>query len=128
MHDIEELVVESINLMRTEVVGLQFYDYARIARHIQVGDELELVREQMNIHDNHAIAVYCGGEKIGFIARENNQMLSRMLEHDVALEAYVVEHDKTKSVYKGDGRLMANVYMLYTFVVVEEDGGDNAKH
>lgn len=128
MHNIEELEVESINLMRTEIVGLQFYDYARNARHIQVGDELELVREQLNVHDSYAIAVYYEGEKIGFIAKENNQMLSRMLEHGVALEAYVVEHDMKKSIYKGDGRLMANIYMLYTFVVVDEDGGDNAKH
>lgn len=128
MSTASELQVESINLLCTEITGLRFHEYARHAHHIQVGDELTLVREHLNAFDNFAIAVYYEGDKIGYAAKENNQMLSRMLEHDVALEAFVMEHDKTKSVYKGDGRLMANVYMLYTFVVVEEYGDSNAKH
>lgn len=109
--------VENINLLRTEVTGLQFHDYARFANQIEVGDELRLARERLNEFDRAAIAVYIGSNKIGFVAKEENKILAKLADHDVPLEAFVVEHNKEAGIYKGNQRLMINIYMPYTFVV-----------
>ena len=109
--------VENINLLRTEITGLQYHDYARHAKTLEVGDVLELRREKMNEFDRAAIAVYFEGDKIGFVAKEENKILSKLADHDVPLEAFVVEHNKDAGIYKGNQRLMANIYMPYTFVI-----------
>ena len=113
------LEVVNINLMRAEVVGLQYYNYARFAQLLRIGDALQLTRERLNEHDRAAIAVYFMGEKMGFIAKESNKILSILQDHEVPLEAFIVEHNEKASIYKGDGRLMVNIYMPYTFVVEE---------
>ena len=112
-----QLMVENINLIRGEVTGLQFHDYARYAKQLEVGDRLELRRERLNRFDNAAIAVYFEGDKIGFVAKEDNKILSVLQDHEVPLEAFVTEHNKEAGIYKGNKRLMMAIYMPYTFVV-----------
>lgn len=112
-----QVQVENINLLRTEVTGLQYYDYSRFAKRIEIGDQLELRREKCNDFDNKAIAVYFEGYKIGFVAKEENKILSKLADHGVPLEAFVVGHNKEAGIYKGDQRLMVNIYMPYTFVL-----------
>lgn len=110
------LVVEDINLIRGEVTGLQFHDYARCAKALEIGDRLELHRERLNEFDRAAIAVYFEGSKIGFVAKEDNKILSVLQDHEVPLEAFITEHNKDASIYKGNKRLMMAIYMPYTFV------------
>lgn len=112
-----QLMVENINLLRTEVTGLQFHNYARYAKVIEVGDQLVLKREKLNEFDRAAIAVYFNDDKIGFVAKEENKILSKLADHGVPLEAFVVEHNKEAGIYKGNQRLMVNIYMPYTFVL-----------
>lgn len=115
--DVYAVQVEHINLLRSEVTGLQYYDYARHAKQIDIGDQLELRREKLNEFDRAAIAVYYEGDKIGFVAKEENKILANLADHEVPLEAFVVEHDKSAGIYKGNKRLMMNIYMPYTFVL-----------
>lgn len=109
--------VENINLLRTEITGLPYHDYACYAKVLEVGDVLELRREKLNEFDRAAIAVYFQGDKIGFVAKEENKILAKLADHDVPLEAFVVEHNKDVGIYKGQQRLMVNIYMPYTFVL-----------
>ena len=43
--------VSNIQLQTVEVVGLQFYEYAAIARDLTVGEELQLQHEAWNEYD-----------------------------------------------------------------------------
>lgn len=115
-----DYIVENINLMRTEVVGLQFHDYAVVARDIEIGDELEMRREAFNQHDNGAIAVYYNGFKIGYVAREDNRALHILMDRDVPLYGFVIEHNKRAGITKGQRRLVMVVYMTYTFLVEDD--------
>lgn len=111
--------VENINLIRGEVTGLQYHNYALFAKTLEVGDKLELRREKLNQYDRSAIAVYFEGDKIGFVASEDNKILSVLQDHEVPLEAYVTEHNRNAGIYKGNKRLMMAIFMPYTFVVAE---------
>jgi hypothetical protein len=44
------------------------------------GDLLQLVREPENEHDACAIALHWNGEKIGYIPRDENALLSRLID------------------------------------------------
>lgn len=114
-----QLLVENINLLRGEVTGLQFHNYALHAKTLEVGDKLELRRERLNEFDRSAIAVYFEGDKIGFVASEDNKILANLQDHEVPLEAFVTEHNKNASIYKGNKRMMMAIYMPYTFVVAD---------
>lgn len=116
----KDYVVEMINLNRVEVTGLQFHDYAMNAQELVVGTELQLIREAFNEFDRKAIAVYRGSNKIGFVAREENNMLHVLLDRGVPLYGYVTEHDTERGITKGNRRLMMAVYMPYTFLLEQE--------
>ncbi|HYG40718.1 MAG TPA: HIRAN domain-containing protein [Cytophagales bacterium] len=51
---------------------------------MQTGNMLELVREPANEHDQYAIALHFDKEKIGYIPRESNEILSRLMDAGVA--------------------------------------------
>src|SRR3954469_9287365 len=44
------------------------------------GEMLELVREPQNEHDENAIALHWNGHMIGYIPREENRILSRLMD------------------------------------------------
>lgn len=114
--------VEAINLVRMEVVGLQYHNYALVARRLGIGDFLEFEREQGNKYDSKAIIVKYNGIKIGYMPKEANESFARMLDAGVGLFGVVVEHNVSNSIYKGCNRLMMAVYMNYTFMrVVDQE-------
>ncbi len=60
------------------------------------GELLTLVRKPENKFDRHAIVLHYGGEKIGFVPKEKNEVLSGLLDSDKALlsaEILKVEDD-----------------------------------
>lgn len=79
--------------------------------HIESGDELELVPEPENEHDESAIAVLKGNQKLGYIPSFATGMLHRVLDEGGHIYAYVAqEGDKelglnpTIQVFDLDGK------------------------
>ena len=121
--DMVEIVsgIEVINvqLQTVEVVGLQLYKYATIARDLTVGKELQLQHEAWNEYDQKAIAIYYKDHKIGFVAKEQNHLLHQLMGKEIPLTAYILDHNMNNGYMKGQQRLMVQVYMPYTFLITE---------
>ncbi|MDO5505131.1 MAG: HIRAN domain-containing protein [Pseudoxanthomonas suwonensis] len=71
-------------------------DYVRGTGHTPVrhhvdelvgGDPLDLVREPTNPHDPAAIRIEWSGRKIGYVSRQSNARLARLLDQGVRLDA-----------------------------------------
>ncbi len=69
-------------LLQFFVAGFRFYRGMELLDVMQEGDMLELVREPENEFDECAIALHWNNEKIGFIPREENALLSRLIDAD----------------------------------------------
>jgi hypothetical protein len=55
------------------------------------GRPLQLRREPENPHDHKAIEVWAGKHKLGYIARADNDILSRLMDQQAPLEARIAE-------------------------------------
>lgn len=93
--------VKDIFLIRLYVAGLDYINYIdEIFATIKVGDKLELQREASNEYDKHAILVNYHGEKIGYVPRKDNYVLSKLMDGGKHLYG-VVESFGVDEVYKG---------------------------
>ena len=59
---------------------------------LNIGDRVELVREEENRHDANAIAVYAG-VRIGYIPRKCNADIAAMMDEGRIFEARVLSVD-----------------------------------
>lgn len=69
------------------LAGASFYQPA--IKHIEVDQACELVPEPDNPHDPSAIAVFCGGNQIGYIPKEDAQAYLDCLAAGCDLQACV---------------------------------------
>ena len=72
---------KNAELLRFHVRGFQYYDGPDMMERMKAGEELSLLREPENKFDKHAIAVYYRQRKIGFVPREKNEVLSRLMDN-----------------------------------------------
>src|SRR5699024_9710708 len=64
---------------------------------MKVGDMLEMVREPENKHDSAAIALHYDMEKVGYIPRESNEILSRLMDAEVVDLQAEITHIEQKA-------------------------------
>ena len=100
--------LKDIHLITVHVAGRDYVDdIDEIFPNIKKGDKLDLFREKGNDYDELAILVKFNGEKIGYVPRNDNEVLANLM--DAGKELYgVVENAYQDEVYKG-----------YPFKVVE---------
>lgn len=73
--------LKDIFLIKTYVAGLYYIDYIDdIFPLIKAGDKLDLFREASNEYDKHAILVKYNGQKIGYVPRKDNYILSKLMD------------------------------------------------
>ena len=73
--------LKDIFLIELYVAGLDYIENIdEILSKIEVGDRLELIREASNEYDKHAILVKYRGEKIGYVPRKDNYVLSKLMD------------------------------------------------
>ncbi len=70
-------------LLQFFVAGFRFYKGMELLNQMNEGDQLELVREPNNKYDDCAIALHWNNQKIGFIPRYENALLSRLIDAQV---------------------------------------------
>ena len=93
--------LKDIFLIETYVAGLDYIEYIDdILSVIKVKDRLELFREASNEYDKHAILVKYNGQKIGYVPRKNNYVLSKLMDGGKQLYG-VVESFGVDETYKG---------------------------
>lgn len=69
-------------LLQCFVVGFRFYKGMEVLPQMKEGDLLHLVSEPDNAFDACAIALYWNEQKIGYVPKAENQMLSKLLDAD----------------------------------------------
>ena len=73
--------LKDIFLITVHVAGLDYIDNIdEIFPKIKVGDKLGLFREATNEYDKHAILVKYHGEKIGYVPKKDNYVLSKLMD------------------------------------------------
>lgn len=83
--------LKDVFLIKVNVAGLDYVDNIdEIFPKIEVGDKLELFREATNEYDKHAILVKYRGEKIGYVPRKDNYVLSKLMDGGKHLYGIVV--------------------------------------
>ena len=93
---------------RGRVMGLSYHNYCLVAKAIEAGDELEMVREEDNKHDANAIRLDYEGVKIGYVARSDNQVLSKLLDAGIDLKCFVSIHDRRADF---DKRMLIQIFI-----------------
>ena len=75
----------------THIAGFAFWEGCTVLPQLQIGERLNLVREEDNRFDPYAVAVYYSNTKLGYIPRNENHELSKFLEmgHDDLFEVRV---------------------------------------
>ena len=79
----------SVLIQESPVAGFQFHGGEAAWSSMSVGAPLKLVREPNNSHDSNAVAVYFHEEKLGYVPRGENGVVSQMLDRGEKLEATI---------------------------------------
>jgi hypothetical protein len=82
--------IRPVPLFACHVAGFQYYHGPRLIGKLRPGEQLALVREPANPHDEMAIAVYtAAGRKLGYIPRFINEIPARHMDEGRKLAALV---------------------------------------
>ena len=65
---------------RFNIAGFTFWDGYLAFDKLRAGVELQLVREEDNRYDPQAVAIYFEDIKLGYIPRDNNEMVSKFFD------------------------------------------------
>lgn len=79
----------SVLIQHSPIAGFQFHHGDAIWPSLSVGEELALVRESSNPHDDNAVAVYFENEMLGYVPRAENGAIAQMLDRGESLEARI---------------------------------------
>jgi len=66
-------------LQTSPVRGHRYHDGPQVLRHLKIGERLTLIAEPANPFDEFAVRIEWHGKKIGYLPRERNHQVSRML-------------------------------------------------
>ncbi|GHT81956.1 HIRAN domain-containing protein [Betaproteobacteria bacterium] len=78
-----------IELQRSPLAGFQYHQGEQVWSQLQIGTELQLIREPDNIHDARAVRVDWQGQKLGYVPRNDNAALSQLLNRGQTLTAAI---------------------------------------
>ena len=110
-------------LLQSFVRGFRFYEGLKLLDEMHEGDLLEMLREPANEYDPKAIALCFNQHKIGFIPKEDNDILSRLMDADVVkLQAEITHLNKEAKAWE-------NVHIgVYVLKETNEPITENAKY
>jgi len=80
-----------IFLQKSLVAGLPFYSLYLVEDKLRVGDHLRLVREPNNRYDAKAVEIYWRDYKLGYLPRDENAIVSRILDRGGNLTARITD-------------------------------------
>ncbi|UXP31499.1 HIRAN domain-containing protein [Reichenbachiella agarivorans] len=92
---------QKIYLLQCFVRGFQFYEGPKIIQQINQSGLLQLVREPTNQHDNCAIALHFNQRKIGYVPRESNEVLAKLMDANLlSLQAEITHVEPKASTWE----------------------------
>ena len=101
----------ALPIYRCYVRGLQYRDVDEdFLAKLRVPQPLDLVKEPDNRHDRRAIAVYAEGEHVGYLPREDNLILEKLIRRGLPVACRLVGVQADEASYR---RLSVEVALLY---------------
>lgn len=79
------------------LAGGQYYDLKNIIEEIELNQELSLIAEPENEHDEYAVQVYWDKHLLGYLSRARNSIIHNMLINDLNLYGLVTRINKNFS-------------------------------
>ena len=68
------------HLSNFNIAGFGYYEGSIVFSELKIGTELELLPEPYNKYDSDAIAIYFQDTKLGFMPRDENRMIAKLLK------------------------------------------------
>ncbi|WP_456470614.1 HIRAN domain-containing protein [Caminibacter sp.] len=81
------------------IAGIEYYKALFVINEIKVGDKLILKTEPQNIHDENAVEIYYKDTKLGYIPRNANYSISKIMNAGWDIfDAYVQKIDRDELI------------------------------
>ena len=101
----------ALPIYRCYVRGLQYRDVpAGFLDGLTAPQPLDLMKEPTNPHDRRAIAVYASGVKVGYLPREDNLILEKLIRRGLPVACRLVGVQPEEESYR---QLSVEVALLY---------------
>ena len=72
------------------IAGFTYYDGVLAFKELSIGDKVDLVIDDKNKHDQHALTIKYKKYKLGYVPKENNRILSKIIRSGHSIfEAYI---------------------------------------
>ena len=81
-----------------DVRGIRYNNRKFIAVQIKLNNEVDIIRDYDNIIDRNAIGIFWSDQLIGYVPKEDAQILAPEMDSGVFLSGKVVKIDKSKTV------------------------------
>jgi len=69
-----------LHLIDLSVAGVQYAIGLEHTKDIESGEPVRLIREPDNPYDDKAIAIYCKGDRIGYVPKNNNAIFANLID------------------------------------------------
>lgn len=76
-------------LAEVDIAGMQHYRGNDLADLLSVGDEVQLVPQPQNEHDEHAVMIYWQNNKLGYLPRTIAEDIEQKLNAGVSIKAEI---------------------------------------
>jgi hypothetical protein len=84
-----QVMQQDILVLQCQVAGTSFRNLQEVEPSLVNEIRLEMKREPANEYDNLAIALYFGKHKIGYIPRDKNEVIARLMDGGKAFFATI---------------------------------------
>ncbi|MDP3642358.1 MAG: HIRAN domain-containing protein [Bacteroidota bacterium] len=91
---------KEIRLSSPYIAGFQYYQGVELEQMLKENDPLMLKRKAQNPHDCNAIEVFSGSSKLGYLPREENKVIARMMDQGLAVKARIVKVNTEEHPYR----------------------------
>lgn len=91
---------KEIRLSSPYIAGFQYYQGLELEQMLKENDSLILKREPQNMHDCYAIEVLSGSTKLGYLPREENKIIARMMDQGMTVKARIVKIKPEERPYR----------------------------
>lgn len=90
VQDVPRLDTRTILLLKANVAGFRYYSGEKVWARISTGDPVILRREPSNPYDNGAVAIYWHNDKLGYLPREENPVIARLIDQGAPVDAHII--------------------------------------
>jgi len=67
------------HLLHFDLAGFSYYDGITVFSELKIGSLLRMVAEPTNSYDQHAVEIYYGDTKLGYMPRSSNRIIFKLL-------------------------------------------------